>query len=100
MIKKYEQAGYNPKYPRKIESWDTKGDIPEWLSDRAKVILGPLNEFILKTRPTSSGGMEIINSEDTAVLISTRFKDDHICWGDQTLFVLTEKQLELLYDQC
>lgn len=95
----YIQCGRNDRYPKEIETWRYNIDdsLPEWISDNCKI--GKVDEFG-KLHPTvrngSKGGYEILNEHGTA-LITTHNDTDYICYGEKKLFVLTEKQLRLLY---
>ena len=94
------QRGRNNKYPEKIEVWNQEmKKVPEWLSDAAKVEMVDLGTGnpILSMNKTSKGGVEILNASGSGVLIKTNNESDFICFGDSKMFVLTKKQVKLLY---
>lgn len=95
-----KQLGRNDKYPKEIETWklDQK-PIPLWLTDRCKVLkLDDYGDPVLDIRESESG-YELITSGNNQILVKVQNKDDIICFGDNRIFVLTEKQLNLLYDK-
>lgn len=95
----YTQSGYNEAYPQEIETWKWGDDIPDWLSDRAKVnFVDGEGNITLETHETSSGGIEIIDSGGSGTLVKLRSKKDYVCNGDNKIFPLTETQLNLLYN--
>lgn len=67
------QKGYNCLWPYEIETWRWGEPIPEWLSDRAGIewIDGDGN-MTLKTRPLSTGGVEILKAEGSEVLVQLK----------------------------
>ena len=93
------QRGRNNKYPKKIETWKIGDDVPEWLSDRAKVELVDLGsgKKTIKTNEFTNGGIEVVAADGRNSLVKTTSKTDLICFGDGKIFSLTEKQLNLLY---
>lgn len=92
------QSGYNDRYPLKIETWRLGEEIPDWLSDRAKInFIDGDGNLTLDIHETSSGGYEIINSGGTGTLILLKSKRDYVCMGDGVIFPLSEIQLNLLY---
>ncbi len=96
---KYNQRGYNSKYPQEIITWRYGSPIPSWLSNIAKV--AGLDEItgnpILSIRFLKKGGYEIIDSGGGMALVQTRGKEDYVCLGDGKIFSLTPKQFDLLY---
>ena len=94
-----KQRGRNNKYPESILIWRPEEDVPEWLSDRAKVVSVDLatGEKQLKINSLSSGGIEIYSSDNTSALVRTAGPDSYVCFGDNKVFSLTETQLNLLY---
>lgn len=101
MSKFLVQRGYNSKYPEKIEFWRIGDDIPEWISDKAKVIfIDGEGKLTLEMTDTSTGGVEIMDSSGTRVLIRLESKKDYVCINSShkgELFTLSQKQLDLLY---
>jgi hypothetical protein len=96
------QRGRNNKYPEKIDTWQkSERDIPEWLTDIAKVEMVDLGSGRKKIRMNSltSGGVEIIAADGQSILIRTQGESDYVCFGDNKLFSLTESQMGLLYKQ-
>ena len=94
------QRGRNSLYPESIEVWKPGMKVPEWLSDRAKVDLVDLGnaDKILKIIELSSGGYEIPDSSGKNTLIRAP-KDGYVCFGDNKIFALDPKALELLYEE-
>ena len=98
MSLKYKQRGENPKYPEEIEVWRKGDSVPGWLSDRAKVkFLDGEGNITLERRNLADGGYEILDSSGLSVLARTTGQGDYICWGEDKIFVLTPRQLEILY---
>lgn len=106
----YKQKGLNKKYPKEIEVWKINDEyIPEWISDRAKVeSVGENGVLKIGTLETNDGGIEIINSNGTGVLVKIENKEeDFICFSRyeeknvliKGVFPLTKHQLELLYEK-
>lgn len=93
-----KQRGRNEKYPNEIKVWRLGEPIPTWLSDIAKVKDVKENgSMVIDIRMADDDrGFEIIKP-DNQILIRTNKNSDIICFGNNQLFVLTEKQLELLY---
>ena len=93
-----KQRGRNEKYPNEIKAWRLGEPIPTWLSDMAKVKDVKENgSMVIDIRMADDDrGFEIIKP-DNQILIRTNKNSDIICFGNNQLFVLTEKQLELLY---
>ena len=103
MKQKYDvtQKGYNPDYPKEAYIWTPSNPIiPEWISDRAKVIgFSESGEPILYTRPKSSGGFEILDTTGGSVLVSLRTEDSWVLYStSHPLMSVTPHQLELLYE--
>lgn len=94
-----KQRGYNDKYPETIEAWRLNEKIPEWLSDRAKItfIDGSGNVTLDKT-DDPDGGYAIKDASGTRELVRTKSKDDYVCFGNNKVFSLSRKQLEILYE--
>lgn len=92
----YKQKGKNSKYPDSISVWflKDKHNIPYWLTESA-AILG-FDEFddypILDIR-----GNSIQRSDGKGFLVVFTSEEDCICFGDNKIFSLTPKQLEILY---
>jgi len=94
------QRGRNEKYPKTIETWQkSTKEIPEWLTDLAKVELVDLGSGVKKIRMNNltSGGVEIIAADGLTTLVKTQNESDYICFGDNKLFSLTQTQIDLLY---
>ena len=100
---KFIQSGHNGKYPRLIEPCTRGEEVPEWLSDIAKVgaIDGTTNKVFLECRDLNNGGYELLDSSGQSSLIKTTSKVDLICreLGKRggRLFTLTPSQLKLMY---
>ena len=94
------QRGRNNLYPESIEIWKPGMKVPEWLSDRAKVELVDLGnaDKILKIIELSSGGYEIPDSSGKNTLIRVP-KDGYVCFGDNRVLALSQKELDLLYEE-
>lgn len=91
------QKGYNPKYPKEIETWKLGENIPDWLLDVCKVeSINEFGEIKLAIRKLTNG-YSLINSGSNVSLVSTKSNDDFICFGDNHIFSLTEKQMSILY---
>lgn len=100
---KYIQSGYNYNYPKEIETWEPKKreeKIPEWITDRAKVLKidQETGEPVLDTHSLVTGGVEIIGA-DQKVLVRTKLQDDLVCLDleKQEIFSLSKEHLTLLY---
>ena len=99
----HKRKGHNSAFPEKILTWKKGQKVPEWLSDKAKIVAinGIDGSVMLGTRNTSSGGIEILDSSGTRVLVRTSGVDDFVCINADNListpFVLTPIQLSLLY---
>lgn len=93
-----KQLGRNDKYPKEIETWKLDDpDIPSWLSDRCNIKgLDENGDPIIDIRENGEG-YEIITAGTNQVLVRTNGKSDIICFGNNKVFALTEKQLNLLY---
>lgn len=101
------QRGENPKYPYKIKTWRLGEDVPEWISDNAKIqFLDGEGNITLSIIETNTGGFEIIKSDGSGVLVRLNNKRDYVCISDESItspltikdiFPLTEHQLNLLY---
>ena len=95
------QRGMNSKYPEKINTWRLGENIPEWLSDRAKVLFidgdGNITLDLLKL---DTGGVEIKNSDGKGILVKMETGDSVLCYSNgKNIFSLKPKQLELLYQE-
>lgn len=118
MNKLWKQKGYNCLWPYEIHIWEWGNQpIPDWLSDRAKVIFidGEGNKTLC-TRELSNGGVEIIKAEGVEALVRLKNKTDLVyfplpsigfskfpseldeCPWPKTPCVISRKQLELLYE--
>lgn len=104
MNKQYKQRGVNNAYPLEIETWKWGEDIPEWLSDLAKIgaIDSETNKVFLEHRELSAGGYELLDSSGSGTLVRTTSKGDYVCRDLSKkkggLFVLTPIQLNLIYN--
>ncbi|MBR2245872.1 MAG: hypothetical protein IJ880_02400 [Bacilli bacterium] len=100
---KYKQKGTNSAFPQEVETWIWGEDIPEWLSDLAKIgaINGETNKIYLEHRDLSSGGYELLDSSGQHTLVRASSKKDYICRDLSKkkggLFVLTPLQFNLIY---
>lgn len=96
----WTQRGRNSLYPETIETWKQGERVPEWLSDRAKVELVDLGnaDKKLKTSLLSSGGYEIYEASGKSVLVRVP-EDGYVCFGDNRVFGLSQKELDLLYEK-
>lgn len=97
-MKLYKQLGGNEKYPKQIQIWRLGEQIPEWLSDSAKVkfIDGEGNKTLAINN--LENGYEIIDSSGNFVLVKTKTNDSLVCFGENKIFSLTKKQFDLLYE--
>lgn len=97
------QRGRNEKYPKTVDTWQkTDKEIPEWLTDLAKVELVDLGSGakVIRMNSLTSGGIEIIAADGLTTLVKTQNDSDYICFGDNKLFSLTKTQIDLLYKPC
>lgn len=100
MAVKYKQRGYNSLFPNEIEVWKYGEEVPEWLSDRARIkFVDGYGNAILDLIDNTKGGYEIKDSSGTSVLARTTSREDYICFekSSGTIFSLTPIQLKLLY---
>ena len=97
---KFQQRGENLIFPRVIEIWQKGDEIPEWLSNNAKItfIDGEGNKQLAITY-YNNGGYEITNAAGTNTLVKLGSIDDLVCYGDDRIFGLTKKQFNLLYGE-
>ena len=98
----YKQKGYNSSFPDEIITWKFGENIPEWLSDKAKVsFVDGEGNITLDTNDTTTGGFEVIDSTGSSVLVRVESKRDSVCVDKKNtggrIFPLSEKQLDLLY---
>lgn len=99
-INRWVQKGENPKYPKFIETWKVGQDVPEWLSDIAKItgMTGDSGKVSIELRETNTGGYEIIDSSGKYTLVKAKNRGDYICFvPGQKLFSLSELQVNLIY---
>ena len=94
----FVQCGRNDKYPEQIETWRRGETVPEWISDNCKIIGIEGTSLIPEFRKVINGGYEIVK-ENGSALVSTKSDSDFICFGNNKIFSLTPKQLELLYTE-
>lgn len=96
----YKQTGQNDAYPDTVDIWCLGWEVPEWLSDRARVkfIDGEGNKTI-EVIEEPNGGFSIIDSGGSDRLVTTKTKTSIICFGDSKIFALTGKQFEILYSR-
>lgn len=93
----YVQAGYNNKYPIKISTWTFNNPAPSWLSDISRVnYLDQDGRIFITTKQYSSDSFSIIAADSVSNLIVVK-NNNIVCFGDNKLFQLSPKQLELLY---
>lgn len=94
------QKGNNPDYPKEAYIWTLSEEVPEWISDRAKISgFKETGEPILMIRRKSSGGLELLDSSGKETLISLKTEDSWVLFSSShPLISLTPHQLELLYD--
>lgn len=94
------QRGRNNAYPETIKIWKLGQKVPEWLSDRAKVEGVDLGneDKLLKTTELSSGGYELYDASGKNVLVRVP-KGGLVCFGDNKIFSLSQKELDLLYEE-
>lgn len=98
----HKQSGRNDLFPAAVITWTFGEDIPEWLSDRAKI--GDIDResgiINLALTPTSSGGYELFTADGKSVLVRTVNKDDMVCKDTKSekIISLTRRQFELIYD--
>ena len=96
----YIQSGSNPDFPRRIKIWKLGDPVPEWLSDKAKVIfLDGDGNITLDIIDTNSGGVSIKSSNGIDVLVNLNRKSDYVCSAldEDRIFSLNPIQLKLLY---
>jgi hypothetical protein len=106
MIKKYQQKGYNDRYPLEIETW-VWGDsgIPDWLTDNCNIKeLTDFGDIIPERNLTNEGGYIITKAGSASTLVKTKSEEDFICFGKKlnnstVIFSLTPIQLSLLYEE-
>ena len=98
---KYKQSGHNDAYPNTINTWRYGEPVPEWLSDRVKIVAidSETGNPLIDMTETTSGGFEVKDSTGEKVLFRTSDRHDYICFGDSKIFVLTTIQLGLLYEE-
>jgi len=100
----YKQRGNNDKYPLEVLTWKLGEDVPDWLSDLAKIgaMDANTNKVSLETRNTNQGGYELLDSSGQGILLKTKNKTDLICKDTKKsaggLFVLSLVQFNLIYD--
>ena len=102
---RYKQRGLNDTFPREVTTWKYGDDVPEWLSDIAKVasIDNNTHRISLETRETNTGGFEILDSSGQHVLVRLDSKTDILCRDISsevkgiTLFSMTPRQFDLIY---
>ena len=102
---KYKQRGQNDTCPGEVTTWKYGDDVPEWLSDIAKVasIDNNTHRISLETRETNTGGFEILDSSGQHVLVRLDSKTDILCRDISsevkgiTLFSMTPRQFDLIY---
>ena len=100
-MSKFIQSGLNEKYPKEILTWTIdERPIPDWISERCK-ITGILEngDPVLSTNNNSSGGFDFISAGSSSVFLSTKGRNDYICYDPKTkqIFSLRPLQLTLLY---
>ena len=92
-----KQRGRNEKYPNEIKIWKLGDPVPSWLSDLAKVKkIKQYGSIVIDIIMIDRGGFEIKDPTNQLIAKTTN-NSDFICFGDKKIFVLTEKQLNLLY---
>ena len=99
---KYIKRGRNDKYPNKIEVWKLEDpNVPSWLSDISKIASITNGNVQIDYRKTNTGGIEILDSSGTAVILRLDSEDFLVCKDLSTEFggiiALSPKQVELLY---
>ena len=95
----------HPLFPGRVTTWKYGDDVPEWLSDIAKVasIDNNTHRISLETRETNTGGFEILDSSGQHVLARLDSKTDILCRDISsevkgiTLFSMTPRQFDLIY---
>lgn len=97
------QKGYNSKYPKEVLVWK-KGDfVPEWLSNRVKIVAldidtgSPIPEF---RKNGWENGYALLDSGGVSIAVSVKNINDFVCFDESTgkLFSLNPRQLNLLYN--
>ena len=92
-----KQRGRNEKYPFEIKTWKLGEPVPQWISDVARVKeIKEDGSVVIDVRKHTNGGFEIIGPENQ-ILIETKNDSDLVCFGSGKFFVLTNKQLDLIY---
>ncbi len=95
------QRGLNSKYPERIDTWRLGESVPDWLSDRAKVLfIDGEGNITLDMFKLDTGGVEIKNSDGKGILVKMKTGDSVLCYSSgKNIFSLKPKQLELLYQE-
>ena len=98
-----EQRGFNSNYPQKILLWKRGDLVPEWLSNRVKIVAidGNTGSPVPEYRENSwVNGYSLLDSGGVTVAVSVKDSGDYVCFSEETgkLFSLNPKQLNLLYD--
>ena len=95
-----KQKGYNSKFPRTlIETWRVGEEVPEWLSDKARVTFIDGNgKKTIERRDLTTGGYEIIAADGIGTLVSCKSREDYVCLSeDGYIFSLGLRKMEILY---
>lgn len=99
---KYGQRGQNDKFPALITTWSLGEDVPEWLSDIAKIssIDNLTSKISLEIRKTNTGGYELLDSSGQKTLIRFSCETDVLCKSLDPrgqMFIMSPLQLNLVY---
>lgn len=99
----YVQKGRNDLYPKAVTTWRLGEQVPEWLSDQAKIVAWDniLGSAQLDLRRTSTGGYEILDASGREVVVRTKGKDDFVCkdYNGTKVLSLTPMQFKHLYSE-
>lgn len=101
---RYRQRGEDSTFPSHITTWTLGEDVPEWLSDIAKIaaIDSNTSKISLEIRETNTGGYELLDSSGQRTLIKFGSKTDVLCKGldlKGQMFIMSPLQLNLVYER-
>lgn len=94
---KLNQWGKNPNWPQTIELWTPGEIVPEWLSDRAKVLgFSEKGDIILDTHLDSKGNLHIRDTYRPIDLVVIP-QGHYLAYGKGLLKPISPEQLDMLY---
>ena len=92
------QWGFNPDYPDPAETWTPGERVPWWLSDNAKAVgFNGDGSIILDSYTDNNGTMHIRDTYRPIDLVAIP-KDHLLVYGKGIMKVISQKQLDFLYD--